>query len=358
LKTTFQGDCRPLLIGSLPLDDHIQATDLVLEYTPEIPLWVQLPLFKQEGMIEQFLSGMPSVTHKENRTFINSDDPKHDDALLEFFEAFVAVTEGGQDIETSRFAMTTETAKGFFVFLDRVKILSKQPLAVKGQITGPITFCTALNDQDKRAIFYNESLRDAGVKLLALKAAFQVKKLRELGCPVIVFIDEPALAGFGSSEFISISAEDISECIEEVIDAIHAEGGMAGIHVCANTDWSLILESSVDIVNFDAYAYFDKFILYKEQIKRFVSSKRLLAWGLVPTLNPDEVAKETVESLFNRWQSNVSQLSALGVDLKKLQQQSLITPACGTGSLNPEQAKRVLELTRGLSDTIRGQGSF
>ena len=34
------------------------------------------------------------------------------------------------------------------------------------------------------------------------------------------------------------------------------EGGLVGVHVCANTDWSLVLDSSADIVSFDAYALF------------------------------------------------------------------------------------------------------
>ncbi|MBW2200641.1 MAG: hypothetical protein JRF71_07355, partial [Deltaproteobacteria bacterium] len=55
----FQAKCLPVLIGSLPLDDHEEAIKLVLKYTPEIPIWVQLPVFKEEGMIAQFLPGFP-----------------------------------------------------------------------------------------------------------------------------------------------------------------------------------------------------------------------------------------------------------------------------------------------------------
>jgi len=61
------------------------------------------------------------------------------------------------------------------------------------------------------------------------------------------------LQGTGSSGLISISREEILICLDEMIEAVHTEGGLAGIHVCANTDWSLILDSSVDIVNFDAF---------------------------------------------------------------------------------------------------------
>jgi len=51
----FQPNCYPLLIGSLPLGDHKEALRLVFTYTPDIPLWVQLPVYKEEAMINQFL---------------------------------------------------------------------------------------------------------------------------------------------------------------------------------------------------------------------------------------------------------------------------------------------------------------
>ncbi len=60
----FIPNARPLLIGSLPLEDHAKALDLVFEHTPEIPLWVQLPKFKEEGMIRQFMYGLPGVAEK------------------------------------------------------------------------------------------------------------------------------------------------------------------------------------------------------------------------------------------------------------------------------------------------------
>jgi hypothetical protein len=44
----FTPNGLPLLIGSLPLEDHTNALDLVFAHTPEVPLWVQLPKFKEE----------------------------------------------------------------------------------------------------------------------------------------------------------------------------------------------------------------------------------------------------------------------------------------------------------------------
>jgi methionine synthase II (cobalamin-independent) len=353
MNSRLQGDCLPLLIGSLPLSDHRAASRLIMDYTPAIPLWVQLPVFPQEGMVPQFLPGMPGVVERGGKTFIDTAGEAYDDELLAFFEDYMAVSETPERLPGSRFALAGDTGTGVAALLETLDRLEKPPRAVKGQVTGPITFCTGVKDQDGRAIFYNETLRDTAVKHLALNARWQIRTLGGSGSPVIIFIDEPALAGFGSSELISISKEEILACLREVVDAIHADGGLAGIHVCANTDWSLVLESGADIVNFDAYAYFDRFILYGSAIKDFLAAGRILAWGIVPTLKPEEIEKETVESLYDGWRAHVSRVEALGVAPAAIRAQSFITPSCGVGSLSEELAKRVLGLTRDLSAKIR-----
>jgi len=351
----FKPGCLATLIGSLPLDDHEKSSDLVFEHVPDIPIWAQLPVFKKEGMLQQFLPGMPGFALKQEKAFIDTSTENFEAEMLAFYEEYMTVVEGKKSLAESRFRLTPETAKGFFTLLDRLKRIGRKPAAVKGQITGPITFCTGISDQNDRAIFYDEQLRDAAVKLLALKAQWQVREFKPVGCPAILFFDEPALAGFGSSEFISISREDIAACLGEVIAAVHEEGGLAGVHVCANTDWSLLLDSEVDIVNFDAYAYFDRFILYPEQIRQFIRSGGILAWGIVPTLNQEDIERETVDSLMDAWQEKTGQIEALGIDRETILTQSMITPSCGAGSLSPAAAEKVLRLTRDLAQRIRNE---
>ncbi|MGD9043282.1 MAG: hypothetical protein PVG06_06205 [Desulfobacterales bacterium] len=349
----FQADGLPAFIGSLPLAEHQEAFELVLEYTPEIPLWNQLPVHKEEGMVAQFMPGLPGLCLVEERQYIDTAGDGFNNELLQFYEDYMAVIEGNGDLSDSRFALNENTTKGFFIFIEGLKRLSVTPVAVKGQITGPFTFCTAISDQNKKAIIYDEQIKDAAVKLLALKSRWQARELSQFGRPVIIFIDEPGLAGFGSSEFISISRDEIAQSLEEVIEAVHAEGGLAGVHICANTDWSLVLESSADIVSFDAYSYFDRFMLYSGQIKEFLDKGRIIAWGMVPTLEADKLDLETSESLINQWNEKAGQIEKLGIESDQLLSQSLITPSCGAGSLNTEQAIKVLKLTQEVSQGIR-----
>ncbi|MDY6905248.1 MAG: hypothetical protein SWH61_11230 [Thermodesulfobacteriota bacterium] len=353
MDNEFQPGRHAALIGSLPMKDHKAATQLVMEYVPEIPLWVQLPAFAQEGMLAQFLPGFPGLTRKAGKTFIDTESETFETEVITFYEEYLTAAEDGSSLLTSRFALGKDEAAGFHEFMDQAAARSDTLVATKGQITGPFTFATGVVDANDRAVFYNDQLRDIAVKLIAMKARWQARRLAELGKPVIIFFDEPGLTAFGSSAFISISKEDVAVCFDEVVEAVHAEGGLTGIHVCANAEWSLILESAADIVSFDAYSFFDKFVLYPEQIKKFMDLGNILAWGIVPTSDKDDINNETVDSLAARWESQAQQLEGLGINRQTIDAQSLITPSCGTGSLDLETATRVLELTRGLSKQLR-----
>ncbi len=349
----FQPNCRPALIGSLPMTDHKEAQALVMKHTPNVPLWVQLPKYKEEGMMAQFITGMPGLVQTPERMYVDTDSPQFNEEMVAFYEEYIAISEDATDLDNSRFVLTEGTAKGFFALIEALTQSTLPLAAVKGQITGPVTFGTGVQNAAGQAIFYDTQSRDAAVKLLAMKAKWQARKLVEFGAPVMIFFDEPALTGFGSSAFISITKEDILACFDEVIEAVHQEGALAGIHVCANADWSLVLESTANVVSFDAYAYFDKFMLYPELVRKFMARGNILAWGIVPTLHAEDIDKETAESLYENWREKANRLSQIGIAEEAIATQSLITPSCGTGSLSLAHATKVLTLTRDLAKMIR-----
>lgn len=348
----FKPQGKATLIGSLPIDDHAEALRIVMEYTPDIPLWVQLPVHPREGMLTQFVSGLPGLVLSDNRVTLDSSSDNFEKELLDFYEEYIAITQGEKPLDTSRFIFTKESAPGFFVLQETLKTVPP-PFAIKGQITGPVTLSLGIADQNKQAVFYDERLRDAVTKTIALKARWQVQQLKQFKAPIIIFLDEPGLAGFGSSALIGVSKEDVRKLLSEVIDQIHQEGGLAGVHVCANTDWSLILESSADILSFDAYEYFDRLILYAKDLKKFLEQGKILAWGIVPTLKEDDIEKEATESLLEKWKHEASELEALGIGRTQILSQSLITPSCGTSSMSLDHALKVLRLNQEVSAALQ-----
>ena len=349
----WQPNAAATLVGSLPHEDRRRALDLVFDQMGEIPVWPQLSPYSPEQMMVQFNEGLPGLVHINNRKLFVTSNSSFEEELLKFYEEYLAASEGELPLEQSRFRFGKETGRTFFAFLERLERHEPRPLAVKGQITGPFTLLAGLKTENEQLALYNPQLRDAVVKTLALKAQWQVERLTRSGLPTIVFIDEPALAGFGSSAFISVSAEEITTMHNEVASHIHKAGGLAGTHVCANTDWSLFFGSSLDVINFDAYTYFDRFALYRRDLLPYLDRGGLLAWGIVPTLEEDYINQESPGSLANRWRSQVEELAGKDLSLETIFRQAIITPSCGCGTLTEPLAERVISLTRQVSEQIR-----
>jgi len=342
----------PCLIGSLPLTDHETAIAWIFQTVPEIPLWPQLPKNRLEGMLHQFIEGFPAVAEDGDRLYFDTKATGFDQELLKFYEEYIKILEEPDRLTGSRFETTIRRAAGMYALREAAK--SHDSIrAIKGQITGPFTLLTGIRDQDQRLSYYDAALRDMAVKCLAMKAAWQVKFFRNFNVPYLLMIDEPALTGLGSSSFISISREDVSQDLTEVIAAIHAAGGLAGIHVCGNTDWGLLLSLDIDILSFDAFGFFDRLIAFKPQIHAFLDRGGILAWGLVPTAGEKEISQVDLESLTAKWELAAATLITEKWTIPALLSQALLTPSCGTGSLTEELARRVLNLTRDLSATLR-----
>ncbi|WYD82142.1 MAG: hypothetical protein V8K32_07075 [Candidatus Electrothrix gigas] len=369
ITNKFTANGLPVLIGSLPLSDHKEALKRIFTATPEIPLWPQLPGDPFEGMIPQFAEGIPCIREEnlhdpEGRILYDTSAADFEEQMLAFYEDYMAVLENAEAPAGERFRVSRKRAEGLYCFAEAIQEkqgpynqeYSQDLVALKGQVTGPFTMLTGIKDAQGRAGYYDETIREMVIKGIAMKAAWQT---RFLACcnnkPVMMFIDEPALAGLGSSAFISVNNEEIQEMINEVAEAIHQAGGLAGIHVCANTEWGLLLDSHIDILSFDAYSFFDKLAALDEQVQSYLDQGGILAWGGIPTGKPYDIEKESTESLTMLWEDQMKKLVRPGRDQADLLRQTLITPSCGTGSLRLEHAEKVLQMTKEVSHNLRAK---
>lgn len=348
----FEPAARATLVGSLPHTDPERAVRVVLETMTEIPVWPQLTKYAAEQMMVQYLEGLPGVRREEARLWVDTDDS--DQEILAFYEDYLEVETKPSLLDASRFAMGEATGRTFRLFLDRLAQKLDGVKAIKGQIVGPFTLLSGLTDQHRRALLFDDRFRDIVVKHLAMKALWQVHHLRRYGRPVILFLDEPGLAGFGTSAFITVSANDVKALITQVAEPLKQAGALVGLHVCANTDWGLMFECPLDIINLDAYQFFDRFALYRKQCLEFLQRGGIVAWGMVPTSEETLIDMVSAESLAQRWREHVKSLFGSEMSEASMVRRSLVTPSCGCGTLSERHAERVAELTRDLSRILRG----
>ena len=341
------------LVGSMPHKHREHAIIFIVDEMGEVPVWPQLSAYHGEQMMVQFTEGLPGLVTRKGRSAFLTRAPQFEGELLAFYEEYLSVIAGNLALGQSRFRLGEENGRTLFAFLEYLAKRRASVKAVKGQIVGPFTLLSGLKDEDDRLALYDPRLRDVVVKTLALKAQWQTALLGRFDAPPVLFIDEPVMTGFGSSAFISVSAADVRGMLEEVVSHIHQAGGLAGVHVCGNTDWSILFGSTVDIINFDSYTYFERFSLYRKDLISFIKRGGIVAWGLVPTADEDLISRETSASLVQRWVEQARELVGPDLSLASLLHCSLVTPSCGCGSLGEAVAERVVRLTRQVSDRLR-----
>lgn len=355
LKTKFTGTA----IGSMPFPDADYAVKVSLERLPAAPIWPQLPkLGVREQMEIQYSEGMPNAVLDEVKNRMYFDTSKdYSEAFAAFYETYMTAMDADSGTgDCSALAISPAFSKGIPALEAALKKLGKKLPFVKVQTTGPCSFALTLVDENKRAIYYNEEFRDVIVKALAMKCRWQIQKFKPYADNIICFIDEPILSAFGSSTYVSVKREDVVSLLQEMIAAVHADGAVAGIHCCGNTEWSILVDAGVDIINFDAFEYGETISMYASHMKKHLGRGGILAWGVVPTSKA--IREASVASLEAQLEKVMDKLSSQGIDKKVIMEQALITPSCGTGSMDTADAEKVFQMVAELSKRMKAKYGF
>jgi len=337
-------------IGSMPHTDPADALGLVLACLPDAPHWPQLPSHgKSEQFVYQFLHPLVNfglLFPEKDQWHFDTSRTDTADCMAAFYTACLAAEEGEAE-SLSVFRPLQEAAAGYHMFLDRIQAGSTSRSAyVKGQVSGPVTVGLGIKDQEGKAAYYDENLRDMIVRTLALNARCQTETLSKHGNQPMIFIDDPGVSAYGTHLHLGLSRQMVLDDLNAVCTAIQSAGGIPGIHACDAIDWSLILASKAEIMSLDAYRSGRSLLAYTKPLLAYIENGGVIAWGIVPTL--DDIAAETVGSLTGKLAELWDDIFP-GVDRSSIVQQSMITPSCGTGLLSSAQAERIYRLTADVS---------
>jgi methionine synthase II (cobalamin-independent) len=325
-------------IGSVPFLDEGETLDRIFkDYCPQLPYWPQMiRLYAGADIILMFARSLPLVEiDLEKRTAVVTNQTR-EAALADFYQHVL-------DADLDHFALPEDSAHSFYAFLKRVEALpGPEPAWLKGQVTGPITMGQSLRSEDGRSVLHDAEYSEVLCQGLGLQAAWQAARLRGTGRAALIVLDEPGLAGYGSA-FSTLSRETVVGMIEQTAEAARGHGEvLIGIHVCGNTDWQMVLSTSLDLIHFDAYSHLDAFLLFPKEIGAFLRRGGALSWGIVPTLA--FTGRETPEALADRLLQAMARLADQGLPMEMIKGRSLVSPACGLGPLDIPTARRVSEL--------------
>ena len=335
-------------IGTLPYQDPAEAVAQVLSRLTQMPYWPQLPQRDpSEDMAPQYVSALRPLLEGTpgSRQVKAFGGLSREEALAAFYERLM-----GDPVES--FAPDPATAAGWPVFMEAITQAEATAFPwLKGHVTGPVTMCLSVPGEDGKSLLYDDDAAEAMARGLGAAAGAQAAALASLGRKVMIFIDEPALSGFGSA-FTPVSRETVLGLLGACFEEARARAEVVlGVHCCGNTDWSLLVDSGADVINLDSEGYGDHLLLYPESVATLLARGGAVAWGAVPTL--EYKGKETAQGLYDGLRRLLLGLREKGLDQELLVSQSLVTPACGMGSLSVESALAILDLTVGVSRLAR-----
>ena len=355
---SIKTNCLGSAIGSMPFSNVEHAIDVSLDRL-DCPIWPQLSFFGLKEQMEiQYSEGIPCavIDEEKGRMFFQTDGD-YSDAFAEFYEAYMmAMDPDDGNGDCSAMAISEEFSHGIYALEKRLKETEAKLPWVKVQTTGPISFALTIVDENKRALWYNEEFRDVVIKAMAMKSRWQIQKFKPYADNIICFIDEPILSAFGSSTYVSVQRDEVVAALAECVEAVHMDGGLAGTHCCGNTEWSILVDAGVDIVNFDAFEFGETIAMYADSVKELFARGGILAWGVVPTST--DIREQTCESLVEQLEKVMDHLAATGIEKQTIVEQAIITPSCGTGSMEEADAEKVFEMVQAVSDAMKEKYNF
>ncbi|NLI73151.1 MAG: hypothetical protein GX369_00040 [Euryarchaeota archaeon] len=295
-----------------------------------------------ENMYAQYSTRLPGILIDTARKKVQVDLQNFDPE-----EIYIAIL--SEDIDF--FSMQKENFSGFYELMSRS--LPDDILAIKGQITGPISLGLQIIDQNDKPVIYDNIYGEIIRKNLNMISRWQEKELSKKCSNTIIFLDEPYLSMLGTP-FASISNIDAINWINEVLEGLE---GIKGIHCCANTDWPMVMNTNIDLLSFDAYDYGHTIALYPEEVSAFLEKGGALAWGIIPN-NAEVIAQENVRSLVQRAEDTFQGLISKGIDKELLLNHSMLTPQCGLSGIDDNTAALVLDLLIKVSEEIRSSYSL
>ena len=302
--------CKTTAMGIMPHTDVEKALGLALSL--DVPFWPQLPNVSfHEDMYAQTSQNFPGIVLDSKVKKISFDSVRFEEELTDYSLRM-------DDSET--FSLSQDYSAVYHRFLNRD--LSAYP-AVRGQVTGPVSFGFKVMDENSQPIIYHDNVRGLLFDFIQRKVNVQYRQLVQKNRNAFVWLDEPGLGWV----FSGLSGYGDVQTKRDYNDFLADVEGPKALHLCANVNPPYLLELGIDLLSFDAYQLEVMPRGYAAAITSFLERGGVISWGIVPTDsdNLNRVTPETlVELLLDYW-GVVSE--STGIPIGKIAEGALLAPA-------------------------------
>jgi hypothetical protein len=306
----FQARCGTTAMGIMPHKDVDKALDLALGL--DIPFWPQLPhVSLYEDMYVQSSQNFPGIEINFEKGRLSFHTTKFQESLEDYFTKME---------QTETYALTPEYSVVFQKFLSKDL---ESYRAIRGQITGPVSFGFKVLDENLKPIIYNDEVKSILFDFMQKKVNLQYQELKAKNQNAFVWVDEPGLGYV----FSGLSGYNDQQAKEDYYQFVQGIEGPKGMHLCAEVNLPYLLELGVEILSFDAFQIGFMPKEYTLSVAEFIKKGGVISWGIVPTEFKTLEANdpEKLASLLSGYWEVVSENTDLS--LEQIAEQALIAPA-------------------------------
>lgn len=336
MKTDLIGNCQTTAMGILPHTSIEKAFNLA--FSLDIPFWPQLPRVSfYEDMYVQASEHMPGIIIDQENKRISFSKAKFYEELPEYFERM-------EDLDYFRLSPRYSLVYDAFLKKDL-----SQHYALRGQFIGPISYGLKITDENKKPIIYDDEVRQFLYEFMSQKIKVQYLELTQFNERAFVWTDEPGLGLI----FMAITGYSSERAREDYADFLKTFPGPKGVHLCANPDWSFLLNLDLNILSLDILAWGEVFTYYTQEIKSFLDRGGIISWGITPTLD-EQVRAVTVPELLAKLEGFWDFLAARGIPKEQILAQAWLAPArCCL--VNPDESgvEKSFAMLREISQNLR-----
>ena len=208
-----------------------------------------------------------------------------------------------------------------------------QAIGVKTQLTGPVTLAGLLSVRKGRVASHDLIVSVAEV--VSQNAEAQVRRLRPLGLPIVVYVDEPALALVEPPDL-----DGAVQLLNGVFGRIVRAGGRAGIHCCSVSSPSSLTAMSATVLSFDATTE----AASDGGSEVLGDAGRLISFGLIAPSSSERPA-----SAFSRWLAAASRTG----DPSDVARRTIVTTSCGLGEYTLAEAEAAFRSANQVADLVQ-----
>jgi hypothetical protein len=321
-------------VGSLPYDDPVEATRIVLGELPDLPHLPELP-------------GRGPGADMIGRTC----------ALL--VELAVDLQPAGWRL-TGAEGLDQRRSRSMLArdldALEEVAGTHRGPLKV--QATGPWTLAAGLERPRAGLVLGDHGARKDVAQSLAEGLAGHLVGVRRRvpGAELVVQLDEPSLPGIlagsvptpsGFSRYRAVEEPEAVELLREVVQRVEDEGGCPVVHCCADrAPFGLLVRAGARALAFDLARVGETAM---EPLAKAVDEGVGLFVGAVPSIRPPErrgangtpgsTEAQVARSVLRLWRG-------LGFGEESAARSCVVSPACGLAGADPDWVRTALALSR------------